>query len=161
MAVAVGIDAQLWYRTWDEGGTPEYGTWYELENVRNVTVNLSSSEADVTVRANSGWRATVPTLKDASVDFEMVYDTADTNFVALRSRYFAGTPINVRVLDGYTAAGAAAVDQDDGAGLDMHARIVNFSINQSNEEAITVSVSLKPTYVTDAADAPKWVVDGV
>jgi hypothetical protein len=42
-----------------------------------VTLNLEAGEAEVTTRANSGWRATVATLKEASVEFEMVWDTGD------------------------------------------------------------------------------------
>lgn len=148
MAVVIGINAKMWYRTWDEGGTPEYGDWGELTNVSNVSLNLSSNEADVTVRANDGWRASVPTVKDASIDFEMVYDTEDAGFTAIRSAYFGGSALQVRVLDGGTT-------EEDGTGLDAHCRIVTFAINQANEAAVTVNVSMKPTYA-DSTKAPKW-----
>jgi hypothetical protein len=39
-------------------------------------------EADVTTRGNAGWRATVATLKDGSIEFEMVWDTGDADFGA-------------------------------------------------------------------------------
>jgi hypothetical protein len=35
-------------------------------NVRDVTLNLETGEADVTTRANSGWKQTFATLKDGS-----------------------------------------------------------------------------------------------
>ncbi len=38
-------------------------------------------------RANNGWRATVGTLKDASLEFEMVWDTVDTDFTAIRDAF--------------------------------------------------------------------------
>jgi len=146
MPVVIGINAKLWYRT-VTGAT--YGTWSEIKNVRNVTVNLSANEADVTTRANAGWRATVPTLKDAAIEFEMIYDTDDAGFTAVRSAYFAGATLNIRALDGGTS-------EATGNGLDAHVRIINFTINQANEDAVTVSVSMKPTYATPA-QAPMWV----
>ena len=33
----------------------------EMGNVRDVTLSLEAGEADITTRANSGWRATAPT----------------------------------------------------------------------------------------------------
>lgn len=152
MAVVIGINAKMWFRTWTSGAQTEYGTWTELTNIRNVTLNLTSNEADVTVRANSGWRASVPTLKDATVDFEMIYDGEDAGFTAVRTAYFDGSALQVRVLDGGTT-------QSDGTGLDAHVRIINFTINQPNEEAVTVSVSMKPTYA-DSEKAPAWYIAG-
>lgn len=34
-------------------------------------LNLEKGEADVTTRANNGWRATKGTLKEGSIEFEM------------------------------------------------------------------------------------------
>ena len=48
-----------------------------------MTLNLEEGEADVTTRANNGWRATEPTLKEGSVEFEMAYDPADTGFAKI------------------------------------------------------------------------------
>lgn len=52
----------------------------EMSNVRDVTLTLEAGEADVTTRANQGWRATAPTLRECSVEFEMVWDPADAGF---------------------------------------------------------------------------------
>ena len=62
----LGMDAKL-YRN---KGTYAVPDWEEITNVRDVTLNLEEGEADLTTRANAGWRATLGTLKDASVDFE-------------------------------------------------------------------------------------------
>jgi hypothetical protein len=37
------------------------GALTEMGNVRDVTLTLEAGEADITTRANSGWRATGPT----------------------------------------------------------------------------------------------------
>ena len=80
MAIRLGLNAKLYRNT----GSYASPTWDEIGNVKDVTLNLESAEADVTVRANNGWRATVPTLKEASVEFEMVWDTEDDDFTAIR-----------------------------------------------------------------------------
>jgi len=68
MSVRLGLDAKLYRNT----GTYDTPTWVEMTNVKDLTLNLESGEADVTTRANNGWRATVATLKDGSIEFEMV-----------------------------------------------------------------------------------------
>ena len=59
---------------------------------------------------------------------------------------------SVKVLDGTTRTTGGVGDHTTGDGLVAKCRVTNFSINQSLEEAVTVSVSLKPTYGT----APIW-----
>ena len=61
--VKLGLDAKLYFCAAGIGGTP---TWTELTNVKNVTLNLQKGEADVTTRANNGWKATAGTLKEGS-----------------------------------------------------------------------------------------------
>ena len=62
MAIKLGMEAKLFYKV---GGQSGGGAWTELANVRDVTLTLEAGEADVTTRANQGWRATVATLKEA------------------------------------------------------------------------------------------------
>ncbi len=139
MAIKLGMEAKLYYKT---GGQSGGGSWNELANTRDVTLNLETGEADVTTRANSGWRATVGTLKEASVEFEMVWDTADAGFTAIKNAFFNNEMIGLRVLDG-----------DGGQGLQADFSITNFSRNEALEEAITVSVTAKVTY---SDTPPSW-----
>jgi len=144
MAQVLGLDAKLWIAEPAADGSE--GTYAVVNNVRNVSLSLETAEADVTTRANEGWRATTPTLKDASIEFEMIYDTDDTDgFGKVQAAFLGDTDLWVKVLDG----GAL---ESDGSGLVAKCRVTNFSINQSLEEAVTASVSLKPTYGT----APTW-----
>ena len=46
----------------------------EMGNVRDVTLTMEAGTADVTTRANFGWRATAPTLRECTCEFEMVWD---------------------------------------------------------------------------------------
>ena len=143
MAIKLGMEAKL-YRNSGTFGTP---TWAELTNVKDVTLNLEKGEADVTTRANNGWKATAATLKDASVEFEMVWDTTDTGFTAIQQAYFNNTPIELAVMDGPIATAGSQ-------GLRATMQVNNFSREEKLEDAIMVKVTCKPTY---AANAPTWM----
>jgi hypothetical protein len=132
----LGLEGKLYYG--DAGSTASN----ELKNTKDVTLNLDSSEADVTTRGNNGWRATVAALKDASIEWAMIWDTDDAGFTAIKSAYLNGTPIALAVLD-----------DTDGEGLDADFAITSFSREEPLEEAMSVSVTAKPTYSTRA---PAW-----
>jgi len=140
MTIKLGMDAVLNYKTGGVGGA---GAWTELANVKDVTLSLETGEADITTRANAGWRATVGTLKEASVEFEMVWDTADTGFTAIKDAFFNNAVIGLQVLDGPA-----------GEGLEADFSITNFSRSEQLEEALTVSVTAKVTY---DGTAPVWI----
>ena len=146
MATRLGMDAKL-YRNSGSYATP---TWEEIGNGKDVTLNLEKGEADVTTRANNGWRATVGTLKDASIEFQMVWDTLDSDFDAIRQAFFNNTPIEFAVMDG-------VITDPDSEGLRATFDIFNFTRNEALEEAILVDVTIKPTY---ADNAPEWMTGG-
>jgi predicted secreted protein len=137
MAYKLGMDAVLKYGT---AGTTANTA---LASVRNVTLNLEKGEADVTTRGNGGWKATVATLKDASVEFEMVWDTADAGFTAIKNSYFNNTAISLLILDAATG----------GQGLDADFMVTKFTREEPLDEAIVVKVTAKPTLSTRS---PTW-----
>jgi predicted secreted protein len=147
MSTRLGMDAKL-YRNTASFGSP---TWTEVTNVKDLTLNLEKGEADVTTRANGGWRATVGTLKDASIEFQMVWDTADAGFSAMQQAFFSNTPIEFAVMDG-------DITDPDSEGLRATFDIFSFTRNEALEEAIMVDVTIKPTY---AANAPQWINGGL
>jgi len=140
MAIRLGMEATLNYKTGGQGGG---GSWTELTNTKDVTLSLEAGEADVTTRANNGWRAIVATLKEASVEFEMVWDTGDAGFSAIKDAYLNNAIIGLQILDG-----------DSGEGLQADFMITSFSRSEALEEAIMVSVTAKVTY---SATAPSWI----
>lgn len=137
MAIKLGMKGKLYYGPAGSRATTE------LRNAKDVTLNLEKGEADVTTRGNEGWRATVGTLKEGSVEFEMLWDTADPGFNAIQQAYFNDTPLAFAILDG-----------ENGHGLDADFAVMNFSRTEALEEAMAVSVTIKPTYSTRA---PAWV----
>ena len=144
MAVKLGLSAKMYRNT----GTYASPVWNEIKNVKDLTLTLETGEADVTTRGNAGWRATVATLRDASVEFEMVWDTSDDDFSAIRNAFLNNTSLEVAVMDGdITTSGSQ--------GLRATCMVTSFSRSEALEEAITVSVTIKPTY---AANPPVWLV---
>ena len=140
MSIRLGMQAKLYH------GAAGATATTELSNVKDVTLNLETGESDVTTRASNGWRATIATLKNGSVEFTLIWDTEDAGFTAIKNAYFNNTAIALAVLDG-----------EGGSGLDADFSVPNFTRNEPLEEAITVNVTVKPTYVSRA---PTWVDGG-
>ena len=65
MAIVLGLNAKLYYGT-------SAGSYTEMENVRDLSLSMETAEADVTTRAADGWRQSVATLKDATLEIEML-----------------------------------------------------------------------------------------
>jgi predicted secreted protein len=139
MGVKFGFNAQLEYNTSGVGGA---GSWETLSNAKDVTLSLETAEADATTRANNGWRATVAGLKDGSVEFEMVWDTGDAGFTAVKDAFMNNTVLGLKVLDGAT-----------GEGLVADFNIFQFSRSEPLDGLITVSVSAKIAY---SETPPTW-----
>lgn len=131
----LGLEAKLFY------GAAGATAATEMTNVKDVTLNMETGEADVTTRAAEGWRLTAATLKEASVEFEMVWDPSDGGFAAIKQAYFNAEPLALFVSDG------------NNNGLDADFVVTSFSRSEPLEEALTVSVTCKPTLVNRA---PTW-----
>jgi predicted secreted protein len=138
-----GMDAKLYFCAAGIGATP---TWTLINNTKNVTLNLQKGEADVTTRGNNGWKATIGTLKEGSIEFEMVWDTTDAAFTAIQQAYFSDSVIGLAVMDGPIATVGSQ-------GLWADCAITDFSRDEPLEDAITVKVTAKPTY---SANPPIW-----
>ena len=143
MGMRLGMEARL-YRNTGDYATP---VWTLLPNVKDLTLGLETAEADVTTRANAGWRATIATLKDGSIEFQMVFDDADASFTALRDAFLNSTPVEMAVMDGDIAVSGSE-------GLRASFSVTNFNRTEALEEAITFAVTMKPTY---SANAPEWM----
>ena len=117
----------------------------EMTNVKDVELNLTTGEADITTRAANGWRAYAATLKEASLTFQMNYEADDTDLKAIQTAFMNNSAISFLVGD------------DKGNGLDADFVITEFNIPQPLEEAVTVSVTARPTLSTRA---PSWKTAG-
>jgi hypothetical protein len=143
MSIRLGLDAKA-YRNKGTYDTPQ---WSEITNIKDVTLNLTSGEADVSTRGAGGWKATAKTLKDASVDFNMVWDPENEDFAAIKDSYFNNTTIDLFFLDG-------SVSSAGSQGLRAVCNVMQFTRNEPLEEALTVNVQVKPAY---GSNHPTWV----
>ena len=141
MAQVLGFEAILYY---DADGV-DVGTWTPLTNVKDVTLNMEEGEADVSTRAGEGYKATIGALIDASVEFEMVWDTDDEGFTALQAAFFARNAIGIAVMDG-------DIEVAGSQGLTADMAVLKFARGEALEDALKVNVTLKPTYSTTAPD---------
>lgn len=152
MGFKLGLDAKIYRQTsgtraaWP--ATESAPNLSEITNVRDVTVNMTKAEADATTRGSGGWKQTVATLKDASVDFEMVWDTADTHFTAIQESFTSqNTSIALAILDGVSTV-------EDTQGLWADFMVTGFEKQEPLEGVQMVKVTVKPTY---SAVAPAWI----
>lgn len=126
--VRLGLDAVL-----TVGGS-------EIKNCKDLTVTLEKAEADASTRDNNGWRATVGTLKDASIEFTVLNKDGDTAFGLLQGLFMSGDPTDVGI-------------SDAGGTLSLTCECMNFTINQQLEEVISADVTLKPTQSSSGSGA--------
>ena len=129
----LGMNAGLYQGA---AGATDPATMTEVDNVRDVTLNLEAGEADLTPRGHSGWRATAPTLRECTVEFQMVWRPGDTVFDAIKTAFLAAGTVTLAVLDQKATVSGAQGPLGDFA-------ITNFSRNESLEEAIVADVTAK------------------
>jgi len=133
----LGMNAKLYFAAAAETpSTLDPTTMTEVDNVKDVTVTMEAGEADITTRANQGWRATAPTLRECTLEFEMQWKPGDAAFEAVKTAFLSSGEIAFAALsDAYNSEGAE--------GPVGNFSITNFSRNEPLEEAITVSVTAK------------------
>lgn len=144
MPTRLGIEGKLYRNT----GTYASPTWNEIQNVRDLTFTLEKDEVDVTTRANSGWKAFRYTLKNASLEFDMLWDPSDEDVQALRDAFLNNTTIECLVLDG-------PVTTNGSQGLRATFDVGRFTRNEPMGDTMIVSVLLRPTA---AQNPPEWFV---
>ncbi len=128
----LGMDGKLYYGA--DGAALAVLT--EMTNVRDLNLSMEAGEADVTTRANNRWRATATTLKEATVEWEMLWKPSDAGFEAIRDAYLNGVLIELAVLDGDKVTAGTEGPRGSWA-------ITRFGRNEPLEEGMTVPVTAK------------------
>ena len=139
----IGLDAKLYYNA----NTYASPSWTELTNVKDVSLSMDAGEADASTRGSGGWKITEATLRSASIEFEMTWDTSKAWFIALRDAYLAGTLVEMACMDG-------AIATSGKEGLRAGMSVTEFMRNEPLEGVVTVSVTVKPGPSADAN--PAW-----
>lgn len=139
MAILIGMDAKLYYNSLSLSiANVASPSWAEAGNVKDVTVNLSAGEIDTTTRANNGWRQTSPGLKDGSISFDSLYDPDDEFYTKIRNAWLNETALHIA-----SAYGPISVSGTEYFEFIM--KVTEFEESQALEDAVTASVTLKPT----------------
>lgn len=126
MAEVFGFEGKLYYGT--AGGTADT----ELDNCKDVSVNSEYNESDVSTRADNGDEAIALTSRKHSIEFTMLKDTTDANYIAISDAHFNRTTLAIKALD-YAA----------GPGWQTDMVVSSFKDDQPLSEAQTVSVTMK------------------
>jgi hypothetical protein len=100
----------------------------------------------MTTRANAGWEAVLASLKKASIEFQMVWDSADTDVTAFRDAFLNRSTIECAVMDGDIAVAG-------NQGLRATMAVLKFARSEALEEGMLIDITIKPAY---AANAPSW-----
>jgi len=129
----LGMNAGLYQA---DAGETDPGLMTEVDNVRDVTLSMEAGEADITTRGNSGWRATAPTLRECTVEFQMVWKPGDAVFDAIKAAFLTAGTVALAVLDQKRTVTGAQGPLGDFA-------ITNFSRSEALEEAIVADVTAK------------------
>lgn len=136
MPTYLGMNAKL-YRGTAAAAATAVST--EVTGVKSVTLSLEAGDADVTVRGNNGWRTTAPTLKDASVEFEIPASSVTaTDVKFFMERFLDGASFALLIMDQDKATTGAQ-------GLLADFTCSSCSRSEPLEEAITYSIKCKPT----------------
>ena len=117
----------------------------QIKDAKDVTLNIERGDADVTTRNANGWRAHLGTLKDASIEFDILTGGADGTKLA--SLFNSGETVDLEISGGNVSFTAKVV-------------VTNFAGSQPLEDAESVSVTLRPAPVTSSSDAPELDVNG-
>ena len=134
----LGMNGKLYYG--DEAALLAAMT--ELANVRDVTVTQEKGEADVTTRGNSGYRATAGTLKECTIEWQMLFKPDDAAFQAVRDAYYNNTLLALCPLSGPRETSKSEGIKGDFA-------ITGFTKGEPLEEAQTVDVTAKLSVFTE------------
>ena len=139
----IGIDGGIYYGAVGAA----LSAMPELDNVRDVTFDGSAGEADVTTRANAGWRATAPTLREATLTFQMVAKPGDAGLTAVKNAWLTSSQLELAALTGKK-------DETGAEGPKGAWSITGFVRNEGLEDAIIYDVTAKLSVFDD------WIVIG-
>lgn len=92
----LGINAKIYFGDADAALSAQT----EMDNVTDVDLEMIANEADTSTRANSGWATSRATMKEATLSFDMMFESGDAGFTAIRTAYLGGTTLALTPLTG-------------------------------------------------------------
>lgn len=108
---------------------------------KDVTLDISVTEVDVTTRNSAGWKGYIPGHKDWTVTFDQLWVITNTGLIALRDSLLSGSILDVSILD------------DDGYGFEGEGFVNGLSLAQPLDDAVAFNGGIR-------GDGALAVVDG-
>ena len=134
-----GFSGQLFIGTAGNGASATS----ELQDARDVTINLNGETFEVSSRRSAPWKEFVSGWREWSVDIGSVHRNDQDTLDTLEAAYTGGTLISVRVIDG------------DGDGYYGDCYVTDFSREEPLSDAMARSITLQgsgaPTIVDVAS----------
>lgn len=134
----IGLEMYL-YRNTATYGSP---TWVLVESLRDLTRTLQKATADFSTRGTGKFRSKRGTLRDFDVEFEMIEDYSDVDFVALQDAFLNDTQLDIMLLNGTSATSGAK-------GWRIQVEVFKFTSKEPLEGAVTVDVGISVCYDPD------------
>jgi hypothetical protein len=112
--------------------------WVTIGIARDVKVGFTKGEGDVSKRGGGGFKMVRGTLTDLPVTMQIVKDTADANWLALRLACVSRTPIDFAFTD-------QAIANSGATGYRAIYEVMKFEDGEPLDGAAMTDVELKPT----------------
>jgi len=141
-----GAECKLYRNT----GTYEDPAWVPIMGIKDVSLPLGKTEVDATTRKAGKWKAVLGALREASVEFDIVWDTADEGFLALLGGYVSDGPVELAVM-------AGDLETEGSQGLRATMTVLTFDRTEPLDNIVMAHVVVKPTL---ADHEPEWLVIG-
>ena len=151
MAHKVGIDCKA-YRNSANTNTWNSPTWSELTNISDVTINQERGEAEIRKRGSDDVLY-FSTLMSRGVEFQLIYNTGDADFEAIKDAFDDKSLIDMAFLDGN-------VNTNGTQGFRAEFDVISFNIAQPLEEGSTVDVMVRPSARSTQTASPTWMEVG-
>lgn len=126
----IGYEGVLKYKV---GGQGAGGSYTTLNNCTSPKLQASADTADSSTRGSGGFKTTEPTLIDLGLTFDMVIDSADVDYAAFRTAFFARSMIAIEYYD-----------ETGGDGVRADYKITSFEQSQDLADVQKVAVEMKP-----------------
>jgi hypothetical protein len=143
-----GVEAILYYIAAEQTTWTPTPAWVQYVNVKNVTNPTSLKEVDVTTRGSGNFEATDGRIKQTSIEFDVILDPSDANYVAFETAYYNNTIIAVADMSGDIGTAGSR-------GLWANCKVTQFNREEPIDGEQKIHVVCKPTSSTNT---PVWKV---
>ena len=126
MEMLIGLNAKLYQ------GNPGASPSAEVSIVGTVKLALEVGEATLKIRA-SNFELSETTLFKAGLEFDILWDETDANFLALWTAFTTKA-----------ARACKCLSKANGKGIDADFKIFKFERNEDPEQGILANVAVKP-----------------